>query len=129
MSKQKKLEHVLDNGYTFLAVTSGMYGYWAKAKDPITAAMNAAANAGDKEHIVRVIYAKNETAWVDDFGSITYSLAEPPVAIGLWIVKWTSRGRTVRPATDKDKSKTSSDQWVNDFNSDLAEQVAEMKAA
>ena len=38
-----KLDHVLSNGYTFIAVTAGHYGSWAKATDPMTAIRNAAA--------------------------------------------------------------------------------------
>jgi len=39
-------EHVLSNGYTFLAVTAGQYGTWARATDPMTAIRNAAEEIG-----------------------------------------------------------------------------------
>ena len=42
-------DHVLSNGTTFLAITAGMYGSWAKATDPITAIKNAHRNAGGKK--------------------------------------------------------------------------------
>jgi hypothetical protein len=41
-----KHDHVLSNGYTFIAVTAGNYGSWAKATDPMTAIRSAADENG-----------------------------------------------------------------------------------
>ena len=44
MSETSK-DWVLPNGFTFIASTAGMYGSWAKAPDPVTAARKAAKDA------------------------------------------------------------------------------------
>lgn len=123
-----KLDHVLGNGCTYMAVTTGYYGSWAKATDPITAIRNA-ANAdgcsGKRPVVVRCVYGLNEDLSVDEMGAISYSLLSHTVPIGLFIVTPT----TIKPLkkgklNDKHESH---EEWVDNFNKDQERQKANLE--
>jgi len=115
----------LDNDHFFFAVSNCSAGYWAKDTDPISAALRC-ADGSNEWKTIRVIYAKAGTVDVNEWGSISYSLIQPPVAIGLFAVK----GKQIRPATAKDNAKISCADWVNRWNEDMNEQRQEwMKKA
>ena len=79
-------KHVLPNGYTFLAITAGSYGTWAKAKDPITAIRDAYGYSGTKKEAIMVMYGKSDELHVGDFGGFEYLLKNPPTPIGFFTV-------------------------------------------
>lgn len=123
----EKLEHVLENGYTYLAATLAFPGGWQKATDPITAVKRVyERNRSHKDCVVRVVYGKNEDLSCDEWGSINYNLTDPPVAIGLFVAK---RG-SIAAATNKhkcfDQPVPSSEEWVAKFNQRLHAQVERM---
>ena len=47
-AKKSDPPYILPNGYTFLAVSAGNHGAWAKATDPVTAIRNVHRDAGGK---------------------------------------------------------------------------------
>ena len=115
-----QFDQVLSNGHTFLAVTTGYYGSWSKATDPITAIRNAAATDGcssSRPVVVRCVYAKNKGLYVDDCGSIGYSLEGTVVPIGLFLVKPNSI-KPLKKGQLNDKHE-SHDEWINKFNVEL----------
>jgi len=79
-------KHVLPNGYTFLAITAGAYGTWAKATDPITAIRDAYDHSGTKKEAIMVMYGKSDELHVGDFGGFEYLLKNPPTPIGFFTV-------------------------------------------
>lgn len=118
-----RFDHVLSNGHTFLAVTTGSYGSWAKATDPITAIRDAATTDGcssSRPIVVRCVYAKNEDLYIDAFGGIGYSLDGTVVPIGLFVVKPNSI-KPLKKGELNDKHE-SHDEWMNKFNVELDEQ-------
>ena len=115
-----QFDHVLANGHTFLAVTTGYYGSWIKATDPLTAIRRAAAADGCSSRrpiVVRCVYGKNDSLYVDDFGSISYSLESTVVPIGLFVVKPNSI-KPLEKGQLNDKHE-SHDEWINKFNVEL----------
>ena len=81
MTKEKK--HVLPNGYTFLAVSSGSYGYWEKATDPITAIRNCYSRTSRRNpEPIYVIYGKDSELIVNEMGGYGYDVKNLPVACG-----------------------------------------------
>jgi hypothetical protein len=84
-----KLDHVLSNGFTFLAVTAGQYGAWAKATDPMTAIRNAADENGygnDKKVTVMCVYGKNGAVRAGEFGGIQWDEGAEPAPVGMFSV-------------------------------------------
>lgn len=81
-------DHILSNGCTFMAITTGHYGAWAKATDPITAARNAADNNGygsAGKVAVQVFFGKSDDMRCSLVGGIMWNDA-PPIPIGLFLV-------------------------------------------
>ena len=92
-------EHVLPNGYTFLASTAGMYGYWAKATDPITAIRECYKYDGRTDAAaIYVLYGKNTEISVSDFGGFNYHTDNPPTPLGIFYVT----NRSIRPVKKGD---------------------------
>ena len=87
---------VLPNGFTFIASTAGMYGSWAKATDPVTAARKAAR--GEK-NFVSVWYGPDETSHVNDMGGLSYASesADKMVPVGFFEVGKNS----IKPSKDE----------------------------
>lgn len=84
-----KLDHVLSNGYTFLAVTAGQYGTWAKATDPLTAIRNAAAEngyGGTNKVVVMCVYGKSDSIRCGVMGGIHWDEGGEPTPIGMFTV-------------------------------------------
>lgn len=79
-------DHVLPNGFTFLASTAGYYGSWAKATDPITAIRMAHRHKGGKKNPIYVVYGENEELYVDNMGGFRWDRKTPPTPIGLFTV-------------------------------------------
>lgn len=117
-------DHVLDNGYTFMAVTCAVPGSWAKATDPITAIRNAALEygigSGRKPVVVRCLYGKSEDLWIDHYGSIGYSLESTVTPVGLFAVTQTSIKPLKRGQFGRDHEGHL--EWINRFNAEQAEQ-------
>lgn len=83
-------DHVLPNGYTFLAVTTGPYGSWAKATDPITAIKNAAASNGSSiKAAVQCWFGPSDKMRCGFMGGISWEEVAP-VPIGLFLVSKSS---------------------------------------
>ena len=98
MSNQSN-DHALPNGFTFLAITGGYYGSWAKAHDPITAIKQAyKAEGGQGRKLVKVIYGKDEELHCTDMGAFQWEHGNPPTPIGLFTVT----SRSIKPAEDGD---------------------------
>ena len=88
--------HILSNGRTFMAITTGHYGAWAKATDPITAARNAASANGygsAGKVAVQVFFGKSDDMRCSLLGGIMWNDA-PPIPIGLFLVPKTG---TIKP--------------------------------
>jgi hypothetical protein len=114
-----KYAHTLSNGYTFLAVTSGIYGSWAKATDPLTAVRNAAKAAGSSKPVaVRCYFGANESTWVDDFGSVHFSKDSGITPIGFFVVKNSS----VKPLAkgEFNENHDSHEEWMERSFKELA---------
>ncbi|MEK9848002.1 MAG: hypothetical protein VW445_09310 [Rhodospirillaceae bacterium] len=93
MSNQSN-DHALPNGFTFLAITGGYYGSWAKAHDPITAIKKAyKAEGGQGRKLVKVIYGKDEELHCTDMGGFQWEHGNPPTPIGLFTVE----SRIIKP--------------------------------
>lgn len=94
MSNQSN-DHVLPNGYTFLAIAGGYYGSWAKAHDPITAIKQVyKAEGGQVKRLVKVIYGKDDELHCTDMGAFQWEHGNPPTPIGLFTVT----SRSIKPA-------------------------------
>jgi len=111
--------HVLPNGFTFLAVTSGFYGSWAKATDPVTAIRNAHRDAGGKKNAIYVIYGKNEELKVSDYGGYQWHRETPPTPIGIFTVT----DRSIKPVAKGDFNEDHDDclEWMTDQIKDIEE--------
>ena len=108
MTKQNK--HTLPNGYTFLAVTSGSYGYWEKATDPITAIRNCYSRTSRRSpEPIYLIYGKDSELKINELGGYGYDVKNLPVACGIFYVT----SRTIRPVKKGDFNQDHSDclQW------------------
>lgn len=108
----ERLEHVLSNGFTFLAVTTGFYGSWAKARDPITAARNAANANGygpNGKVAVQVWYGKSGELYCTQGGSASWE-GDPPTPIGLFLV--TERNIKPMPKGHFDNGHEDHDEWM-----------------
>ena len=84
-----KHDHVLSNGYTYLAVTAGQYGSWAKATDPMTAIRNAADENGYGEAnkvTVMCMYGKSDSLRCGSFGGFYWDEGANPTPIGMFTV-------------------------------------------
>ena len=84
-----KLDHVLSNGYTYLAVTAGHYGSWAKATDPMTAIRSAANENGYGEAnkvTVMCMYGKSGALRCGSFGGFQWDEDANPTPIGMFTV-------------------------------------------
>ena len=86
----KKEEWMLPNGNTFLAITAGHYGAWAKATDPITAIRNVYKTGGSwdkkEKEAITVFYGDGETLNCGDMGGYSWGMGHPPTPIGLFLV-------------------------------------------
>lgn len=82
----KKKEWVLSNGNTFLAISAGTYGGWAKAADPITAIRDAYKASGEKKEAICVFYGDSETLHCGSMGGYDWDLCHPPTPIGMFLV-------------------------------------------
>lgn len=79
-------DHVLPNGYTFLAITTGPYGSWSKATDPITAIKNAANNLGSFDKVaVHCWFGPSDKMRCSKFGGLDWEEVAP-TPIGLFLV-------------------------------------------
>lgn len=90
---------VLPNGFTFLASTAGLYGSWAKATDPVTAARDAAkANSSSYPQWVSVWYVPDETTSITGMGGMSWlpETADKIVPIGFFELKRSS----MKPSRD-----------------------------
>ena len=84
---EKKSDYVLPNGYTYIAVSMGIYGVWAKAIDPITAIKNVFNQNGKDNYAVYVLYAKDGEVEVDSYwGGYTYNDGHEPMRVGIYKV-------------------------------------------
>lgn len=130
-----KLDHVLSNGYTFLAVTSGYYGSWAKATDPLTAIRNAADEhgfsrygEGDKNKlIVMCVYGKNGSVYCGAGGGICWENDEAPTPIGLFTV--TPKSITPTKKGDVNKEHEDCEEWIEKAFQDIKDSRATEAAA
>jgi len=121
-------DHKLKNGRTFLAITAGHYGEWAKARDPITAIKDVVRTSGSqaaKDGIaVMVMYGPSETLNCGPLGGFTYHATpeERPTPIGLFFCK----GRTIKPMKKGDMNPDHPDheEWMDQTSSDIEEDVA-----
>lgn len=123
-------DHILKNGYTFLALSGGYYGGWAKALDPVTAIKNAvkeygANTLGNKDGIaVRVMYGPSDTLNCAELGGFNYEATPEgrPTPIGLFFCK----GRTIRPMKKGDMNPDHPDheEWMDQTANDIEENVA-----
>ena len=103
-------DHVLPNGYTFMAITTGYQGTWAKATDPVTAARNAAkAYSPSAKIAVQVFYGKSDDMKCAHSGGILWT-DTPPIAIGLFLVSKTIIKPMPKGAFNADHQ--SHDEWM-----------------
>lgn len=116
----EKLDHALSNGYTFLAVTGGYYGSWAKATDPLTAIRNAANELGygdKKKAVVMCVYGKNGSVYCGSGGGIAWEDDQAPTPIGLFTVTPTSIKPTKRG--DLNPEHESCEEWIEQVLKDI----------
>lgn len=107
-------KHILSNGCTFMAITTGHYGSWAKATDPITAARNAAnANGyGSAGKVaVQVFYGKSGDMQCGLTGGVFWNEA-PPTPIGLFLVSKTGAVKPM-PKGAFNSDHESHDEWMS----------------
>lgn len=111
-------DHVLSNGTTFLAITAGMYGSWAKATDPITAIKNAHRSAGGKKNAIYVIHGVSDEIQCTELGGYQWDNKNPPTPLGIFTVT----DRSIKPVAKGDFNKNHSDcqEWMQDQLDDLA---------
>lgn len=121
--------HILTNGYTFMAITTGHYGAWAKATDPITAARNAANENGygsAGKVAVQVFFGKSDDMRCSLLGGIMWNDA-PPTPVGLFLVL---KAGSIKPmpkgAFNKDHE--SHDEWMVSTMANLKETLDEQVA-
>jgi len=120
--------HTLENGCTFLAVTGGSYGGWAKALDPVTAIKDAVRNGGSQDAqngvAVMVLYGPSDTLNCGAMGGFNYETTPEgkPTPIGLFFCK----GRSIQPMKKGDLGPDHPDheKWMKDTSSDIEEDVA-----
>jgi len=120
-----KHDHVLSNGYTYLAVTAGHYGSWAKATDPMTAIRNAADEAGVGELgkiLVMCVYAKNGSVRCGSMGGIYWDEGAEPVPVGLFTV--TPRSITATKKGDVRGVHEDCAEWIETVLRDIRESLA-----
>lgn len=120
-----KHEHVLSNGYTFLAVTAGQYGTWARATDPMTAIRNAAEENGygnDGKILVMCVYGKNGSVGCGSVGGIYWEEGAEPTPIGLFTV--TPKSITPTKKGDANKTHENCEEWIEKVLSDIRESLA-----
>lgn len=117
MTNKKDQMHVLPNGFTFLAITSGLRGSWAKATDPVTAIRNAHSASGGKKNSVMVIYGKNDDLHVDSFGGYEWQIENPPTPIGIFTVT----DRSIKPLAKGDFNENHKDclGWMTEQIEDI----------
>ena len=113
--------HVLPNGYTFLAMSQGFYGFWEKAADPITAIKNVVRAEGrhGKAIPVAVMYGKNDSLNCNAEGGFTWKRKAPPTPIGLF--KATSR--SIKPLSEGDCGSKGIDheRWMTSISEEIEE--------
>ena len=103
-AKKSDPPYILPNGYTFLAVSAGNHGAWAKATDPVTAIRNVHRDAGGKlinrpaKNAIYDIYGKSDELCVQDDGWYTWQRSNPPVPIGIFTVT----SRSIKPIAKGD---------------------------
>jgi len=115
-----KHEHTLSNGFTYLAVTAGHYGSWAKATDPLTAIQNAANENGYGEKnkvLVMCVYGKNGSVYCGNGGGIVWENDETPTPIGLFTVN--PRGITPTKKGDLNDKHESCVEWIETVLQDI----------
>jgi hypothetical protein len=125
-----KHDHVLSNGYTFLAVTVGGYGMWAKATDPLTAIRNAANENGygDKNKIlVMCVYGKNGSVRCGAMGGIYWDEGSEPVPVGLFTV--TPKGITPTKKGDVNKEHKDCEEFNETVLQDIRDSLPTEAAA
>lgn len=117
-------KHVLPNGCTFLAMSGGGFGHWAKATDPITA-MRDVRQAERQRRFpktpVFVMYGDDESLNASDFGGYTFSSDKPPTPIGMFTVT----DRSIKPIKKGEFNEThlDNDGWMSAQLEDIQEQV------
>lgn len=106
-------QHTLSNGYTYLAITCGLAGSWAKATDPITAIEKAQNHTymTRKKNVIYVVYAKSEKTHCGDIGGYSWDRKYPPLPIGIFTV--TGKGGNIRIKPFKVSIKTSKSESVS----------------
>ncbi len=121
--KNETEDWVLPNGYTFLAITRGMMGSFAKATDPITAAREAHKYEGGSKNPVLVVYGLDEDLSAGDFGGYHWNMDRPPTPIGFFTVT----ERSVRPARKNEFNDDHPDceGWLIEANAYQAKKVKE----
>lgn len=121
--KNETEDWVLPNGYTFLAITRGMMGSFAKATDPITAAREAHKYEGGPKNPVLVVYGLDEDLSAGDFGGYQWNMDRPPTPIGFFTVT----ERSVRPARKNEFNDDHPDceGWLIEANAYHAKRVKE----
>lgn len=108
-----KHDYTLSNGYTYLAVTAGSYGSWARATDPMTAIRLAANENGygsKNKVVVMCVYGKNGSVYCGSGGGICWDDGEAPTPIGLFTVT----PRSITPTKKGD---------INDKHEDCVEWI------
>ena len=118
---KSKKDHVLSNGYTFLAVTTGHYGAWAKATDPLTAIRNAADNNGygsEGKVAVQCWFGLNDKMQCGSMGGIQYQHIAP-TPIGMFLVSKSS----IKPMPKGAFNEKHQDhnEWMLDVMTDIQE--------
>lgn len=105
-------DHVLPNGFTFLAASTGLYGSWAKGIDPITAIKDVFENTDGAKNAIWVVYGKNDELKINDYGGFSWHNENPPVAIGLFTVT----NKSIKPTATGDFNETHGDcrEWMED---------------
>ena len=137
-------DYTLKNGYTFLALSGGHYGGWAKALDPVTAIKNAVKEYGantprtpDPERgiAVRVLYGPSDTLNPREFDGFEYEATPKgrPTPIGLFFckgriidLKFEVDCETIRPMKKGDINPDHPDhkEWMNRTFNDIEEDVS-----
>lgn len=93
-------DHVLPNGFTFLASTAGSPGSWAKATDPVTAARNACKYNGSRyPEFVQIWYGPDCDINVTDFGGISWKHSTANAVVPIGFFKMTQS--TMKPSQDE----------------------------
>lgn len=104
--------YVLPNGTTFLAITAGLYGSWAKASDPVTAMKNAHKNAGGNKNAVYVIHGVSDEIHCTQMGGYEWKNENPPTPLGIFTV--TNRSIKALAKGDFHKDHGDCEEWMID---------------